>query len=100
MSSVLEALKTHWGAKEVLKAIVPAARVQLGPLNPGSHDTPAVGLMSETIGRGFRASGHRYPQITVGVEVQAADLDTLERLHEAMQDNLDGLSADATAYFS
>jgi len=94
MSSVLDALKTHWADQDALTDLVPAARVQLGPLNPGSYDTPAVGLVAETIARGWQSSTGRYPQITVEIEAQATSVDTLEALREAMEQHLESWTAD------
>lgn len=92
-NTILDALKDHWADQEALTDLVPAARVVVGPPNPGGS-LPRVGLMSVTIAEGLRTSSGRYPSISVELAAQSDDLETLEALREAIRDHLEDWSTE------
>lgn len=85
--SILSAIRDRWAASPTLTALVPAARVVLGPLNPGTA-APAVGWTSIALDRGLRTTSGRYPTVTVEWQAQADDPALCERIAAAIEDEL------------
>jgi len=84
---ILAAIRDRWAASPTLTALVPAARVVLGPLNPGTA-APAVGWTSIALDRGLRTTSGRYPTVSVEWQAQTDDPDLLERIAAALEAEL------------
>lgn len=85
--SILSAIRNLWAASPTLCALVPAARVFVGPLNPGTA-APAVGWVSVSVERGMRTSSGRYPTVAVEWQAQADNPSLCERIAAAIEDEL------------
>lgn len=86
-TSVLDAIRTAWQADSDLTAIIPAARVFIGPPNPGATQ-PCIGFVSETHAGLIHTSHNRYLDITVTAVAEAEDAETLEILADVLREKL------------
>jgi hypothetical protein len=91
--TVLESLELLWRSTEALTALVPADRVLIGPPMPGLQ-TPAVALESYEALKGDRVSIGSLAVVRVRALAEAAEVETLETLAEAMVAHLVPWSSD------
>lgn len=89
MSSVMDAVKTAWGEASELAALIPPARVFLGPPNPGSGN-PCLGFTTVQTSGASHSSSTQYVTVTVTAVAEAADAETIETIAEEARQSLGG----------
>lgn len=85
--TITEALKESWALSPELTELVPADRVFVGPVNPGTA-APALGFVRQQQANGLRTSGSRFVVVTVTAEAEADDPETLEELADRIREHL------------